>query len=203
MSERKRVEAEIAKLVAERDQIHTVIGPMQTRLVAIYEELEPLEEKRDQLRLEDMKKPDWKRLIKDVASDSTSSLTLLRYFDKQLLEHYGMYHSGSWSDTHEANIEVMVRRNDLSEKGSICGVEFFAKLMTPHKNGRVWFGIFENTLSAGGIFRLEVLPDLSKLYLVVTTYPRERTLKEFHSTKEAIKYIRQHHWYGEEEEARA
>jgi hypothetical protein len=199
MTELEKIEAEIKALESERTALFNKIRPLQDRVGELHDLIEPLQEERAKLVLASMKTPDWKRIVKDLASDVTGSRELLHYAEKHLREQFGMYHSGLWSDTSEANIHLMVARNDESEKKNLKGLQYFATILTPHKDGMVWFGLFEHTLSEHGSYCLKARPNLKNLSLVCTVYGRDREIKTFFTAKEAVRYIRDHHWYGDSE----
>jgi hypothetical protein len=201
MTELEKVEAEIKALETERAKLFAKIHPLQNRVVNLHDLIEPLKEQRAKLVLASMKTPDWKRIVKDLASDVTGSRELLHYAEKHLREQFGMYHSGLWSDTHEASIHLMVARNDESEKKNLKGLQYFATILSPHMDGFVWLRLFEHTLSEHGSYCLKVAPDLTELKLVCTVYGSEREIKTFSTAKEAVRYIRTRHWYGDHEAA--
>jgi hypothetical protein len=190
-SELDQILARQAALEEERATIHRTIAPMQQRLVEIASALRPLHERRDKLRLA-AGPLDWRVALKDLASNDRNSQTLLRHVERELAERFDMWHSGYWGDTAEADIELKVTRTDESEQKNLAGLRFFAPLLTSHANGRVWFGVFEHSLSAGGSFRLEVTPDLRELVLFLGRWERAR----FTTAEEAVRYIRAHHWYA-------
>lgn len=201
MDELNEVQVKIAVLEEERAGIHEKIAPMYARLMEIHDAFRPLCEERDRLRVSGMAEPDWKALVKDLATDGRSSQTLLRYFDQQIRDRFGMWHSGYWGDTNEVNVKVKVERVGDSEKKNVEGVKHFVKFLTPHKDGLVWFGIFEHTLSAGGVFRLKVRPDLKEAVVDRTVYGREQVGEMFDTVEDAVGYIARKHWYGETEDA--
>lgn len=45
---------------------------------------------------------------------------------------------------------------------------------------------------------MKATPDLSALTLTKQTYGREQDIQKFTTPEEAVKYIRQYHWYGED-----
>jgi hypothetical protein len=185
-------------LEAERAQIQKALSPMRERLSAIHDELRLVQERLVQKRIEDMgDSPDWKTIIKDLASDDRSSSALTRYAKKHLSKNFDMYYSGYSLETKEANIKLKVERTAESKAKNLAGLKFFASLLTPRKyERRVQFRLFEHTLSAGGIFALLATPDLSQLELICTTRGRDRSLKIFHSPEEAVEYIAKHHYFG-------
>lgn len=201
------VEREIGQINAERTRIFKEIEPLQKQQGKLFEELKPLMEHRGDLLVAKMKAngPDWKLMLKEVASNSCSGV-LLNYFN-HLVYDLGLYHSGYWNDTVEACLQVKVERNDKSEKLNVDAIKFFAKILTPHKFDydfehnegkaeRVWFGLFEHTLSAYRVYRLEVSPDLTDI--VLTSGGNYGAVdRVFKTVEEAVAYIRQYHWYGD------
>lgn len=194
--------AKIAALNLERGKIHETIAPLNARLLAIYEEIKPFEEARDALKIAalDPKNPDWGWMARSMGSYHPSSVVLHRFFDKLLLDTFHMYHSGMWTDTDEAICKVMVGpHNDDETERNILGVRTLLPILTPHENGRVWFGIFDHTLGMSGSFVLEALPDGTSFHVTNQRGYSTQLLAEFETAHEAVWYIRKHHWYGDEE----
>jgi len=208
MDDIQEILAKVYSLRNERAEIHKVIGPMQARLMALYEEERPLKELVGQAQVAKMKAGgpiDWKWLLRTMASDAENTQALLRYFDGLVSERFSMHHSGYYPETMEAALSVMVERNDESERKAVEGVKFFASIVepfTPERSlkedepKRVYFGVFENSLSEHGVYRLNLLPDLQDITLCITVYSRESEVAKFKSVENAIRYIREHHWYG-------
>lgn len=196
-SRTEKLKAKIEKLRAEQRAIWDEIRPKQDRLHEIYEALRDLQEQRDKAETAGDAEPDWPELIRRLASDGESSVTLLRFAEKHLRGKFDMYHSGFWSDTREASFKLKVERTDESERKSLAGLKFFTPLYKPHEDGYVWFELFEHTLSEHGIYKLKVKPDLTDLHLTFARYSRESVEKRFKTPEEAVQYIRIYHYYGD------
>lgn len=204
MNKLTRIEASIATLENERGAIHKKIQPLNDRLMEIFRELEPLRESAAKLRIqamgEKLSESDWRTIIKDLASNDRSSSALLRFAERKLHETFDMWHSGYWAATNEAAFKIKIEDAPgyaVSQDKNLAGLKFFTGLYTPHADGWVHYGIFENSLSIGGIYELLVKPDLTELELVITSGSRRRTLQKFSSPERAIDYIAQHHPYGD------
>lgn len=207
MTELQNLTAKLEALAAERAKIHETMAPLHERLIALSGEMDPIRERRDTLRVEAMgDQADWKSLIRDLGGNGQGSQTLLRYFARELDRQFDMYHSGYWSDTGETNVKVKVNYGDAENaRKNIAGVKFFTPLMTPHEDEEaeeenapkwVWFGVFESSLSSGGIYRLDVLPDLSGSRLSLIRHSRTSVLHKFRTVEEAIALIGDKHSYG-------
>jgi hypothetical protein len=200
MTELTEVEAKLKALDLERADLLGKILPMQERVREISTEMEPLREQRDRIRYEVMP-IDWKTVLKELVGEH--SALLRRRVEKEVRERFGMMVSGYWSDTRELCLKVCVDRRLPDSKSKVVeGVKFFAPLLAPHTEDRepdeaayVWFGIHEHTLSQYGVYRLEVLPDLSKARLSSTVYMRYSVVEEFTSVEAAVDYIDEHHWW--------
>lgn len=185
------METRIAELIAERTVIFARRSPLDSRVLQIHEELQPLRERRDHLRIQ-AGEFDWRTAVKDLASDDRSSRVMHRHAEEKIRQ-FDMHLSGHWSDTLEADVCMKVEQTDESELANLAGLRFFTHLLTPHENGRVWFSLFEHTLSANGGYRLEVTPASGESILFRRGWEQMR----FASLEAAVKYIRAHHWYGD------
>lgn len=184
--------AAINRLAAERDNLWEQKKPIDRRLVQIGEEISKLSEQRDICLYED-RPLDWSTIPKTLGGSGGGSMYLHRRVEKELSERFDMHRSGYWVDTLEVNFEVKVEHKTESVEKNVAGVKFLTPFLTPHEeDGRIWFGVFENSLSANGSFTLRALPDLSKLWL----HRRFMRDVEFDSVEEAIQYIHDYHWYG-------
>lgn len=192
------IQRKIDLLEAERAAIHADIGPKQARLVAIYDELRPLQELVSREWFEAMgDSPDWAQIVKQVDGPK-SSVGLLNYAQKHLEARFDMWHSGYYSETREWCIKVKVYKgHEPSYSKNLAGIKFFAGLLTPHKDGYVHFGIFEHTLSASGGYELLVRPDLSHS-LIKHRYSDN---SGFGTVEAALSFIQKNHWYGDSDEA--
>lgn len=113
--------------------------------------------------------------------------------------HLGMTISGTWTDTEEQALEIKIGRNDESEQKALAAIRTIIPFMRPHdEDGRIWFGIFEHTLSADGIYLLKINKDFKSATVTKTTYGHERDVASFLALEDAVHYIRQNHWYDED-----
>lgn len=190
------MKARLAVIDAERTALFEQKAPIDAKLVALYKERDKLKEEHDKLAFASGE-IDWKQAVGDVAHDGRSSLVLLDLVHKKLSDTWDMYHSGYWNDTMEGNFQVKVERTDESERKSIAGVRFFAPVLKPHEDGYVWFGVFEHSLSRYETLCLKVKPDLSDIRLEALRSTHQALKATFKTVEEAIKYIREHHWYGD------
>jgi hypothetical protein len=143
--------------------------------------------KRDLDELQDLD-VEWSDFLKNYwgGTEWTSTVTY-RAWGKRLKREFDMHDNGYWSDILEPSVAIKIQRKDGTSKMlNFLGIGQLAKILKPHEDGFVWFGIFEHTLSANGVYCLKVKPDLT-----------ERDLKRFSSLLHAVDYIANHHWYGD------
>lgn len=214
---------EIAAIRKERADVFERIAPLQKQVVDLYNEMKDLQERRDKIRVEEMRKtgPDFKSMVQDVGGgevEGRSSSILYNYFSQEV-SRLGGYHSGFWGDTGDANIKVQLSKGGTNLQKTLELVKLFVPLMKPHTyewdraqyklstelmdpdegGGMVWFGIFESSLSASGTYRLDVAPDFSKARVGYTRWGY-RLEQEFASVEDALKYIADVHPYGRYDE---
>lgn len=217
-TELESLDVELKAMTTEREGLFEKIAPAQARIIELYHEMEKLRDRRGQLQVDEMKKgePDFKALIPVVGiageRKGLNSTATYNYFTNELAK-LGLHYSGSWGDTGEVNLEVMLTQDNAeSIAQTVAAVRKFLPMLTPHVRdirydkdlgelakeeggGAVWFGIFEHSLSSGGSFRLDVTPDESHIQVGVTSYSRFRVLKTCKTLEEAITYIAKHHYY--------
>jgi hypothetical protein len=103
---------------------------------------------------------------------------------------------GYCTETNQTGIEVCFYRDDPLDE-QIAEVKMWLSHLKPIKKGdttAIHLGVFEHTLSEGGVYTLWVYPE-NKVILEKCTYGRIHPLKEFSSLDEAFKYVAQNHWY--------
>lgn len=183
----------IASLDADIKLVQEQISPLFLKVQQLSEaRSKAIEARSDILAAADMP---WGQMMAHVRSGS-AGMSLLRKFDKRLNEEFSMYSSGTWSDTEDPALGVGVARDSLNDElKAIVGIKTFVPMLKSHDDGRVWFCVLDYTLSANGIMSLKVRQDMAEAVLTRTVYGRERVKKTFGSVEEAVKYIRQNHWY--------
>lgn len=134
------IEKKLSELEDERTAIWEERAPLDARLQELHEEIQPLQTQRDQLRIASGGL-EWPTLVKELPSND-SSVKMLRYAQSKLDKDFGMHLGGYYPDTMEQSIQLKVAQTDESEKKNLAGLKYFASILTPHKDGRLWFGIF-------------------------------------------------------------
>ncbi|MEH2517400.1 hypothetical protein V1279_002973 [Bradyrhizobium sp. AZCC 1610] len=121
------------------------------------------------------KGPDWQTLVRSNVNDGLS-------YHRHVLDAFndiGIFADGFWSDTNDRCLRIMLTKGsqesfDTTKKA----IELIAPLLT-EKDGMVRFGIFEHSLSSGGIYTLLVSKDLKRAKVKLNRWDKfEGTLNE-------------------------
>lgn len=196
MTDIDEVKAELTRNLKRQEEIRNVTGPLMDEIYKLCERERHLKEIYDHYRAQN-ETWDWPKLIDNyIKNRGNTSSALYRLMGNKLAEEYHMFYSGMWSDTGEPVFKIQIDHTvpDSLAK-NMAGVKYFSSIMAPHEDNMVWFGIFEDSLSAHGIYQLHVRPDLTSCDLTVTRYGRTKSLKKFDNVEDAMDYINKHHYY--------
>lgn len=187
----EELEKEIAAANARRQELFNLKEPIDNELVSNYEKLEQLKQERTKLLLP-QKENDWVWLLEETGSGG-DQVKLRAICNK--IESMGLYCSGYNPKTEQRAIKLMLTKNDEeSYTQTIASLEILLPyIKADPEDGYKYFGIFETSLSAGGVFYLRIGEKNS--ILGRTVYGHDREIKTFLTVAEAVKYIQENHWY--------
>lgn len=114
----------------------------------------------------------------------------------------GLRTSGYFSDTGQSYVQIcLYNKEPDSIQQTLDALKIVLPFIKPI-DGAILIGIFESTLSAHGIYQLEISPDnntenimLSKCNLTKTFYGRKTIEEKFPNIQKAIEYIAEYHFY--------
>ena len=206
MSKAKKSGLYLSAILGRKAEIAAETRALDAEIAALEDKIRPLEsargkawEKRRALaaeasEIELREGMDWKQLLRPQRD--FPSMEQYHEFSRRLESEFGMSHSGRWSSTEQPVAKICI---ELDKAGSVernrKGVRELAPLLLPIEDGMAGFGIFEHTLSEGGIYQLLVAPDLSRARLTFTRY--RRTSVEIEGDFETVfARIVERHWYS-------
>lgn len=182
------IEKELEEIEHESTKLIIKISPFQEKLNALYAKKKSLLEEREKIWIT-TRKDDWAWILEENGSVSGE-----RYkFRNKKIESLGLMSSGYYPEINQVSIKICLTKNDEeSYKKTMAGLKVILPFIIP-QNGIKRIAIFENTLSEGGIFSLEISE--TEIKLCFCRGRREETLKSFQTLEEAVKYIQENHWY--------
>lgn len=188
----RKAEKALSDLNDERDSLFEQRKPIDDALLENYKKIEKAQNKVNSLRQAQMSDEyDWAVLL-----DPDNVSTLFNLYSKAI-RSLGLYPSGYWSDTNQPCAKVMIQKDQApgSTAEALTAIKTLVPFYTPHSDGAVWFGIFEHTLSAGGVYRLEVKPDLLSARVSIIRYGRQSSVTEWNSLEKTLEYVTKHLYY--------
>jgi hypothetical protein len=108
----------------------------------------------------------------------------------EFLNNMGFYCSGYNSETNERCLLLMLYKDRSTNQQTINSIKIIMPIME-----NKFFPIFENTLSANGVYTLLIKENEFELELC--RYHRKSILKTFKTVEEFVEYISQNHYYDE------
>ena len=114
----------------------------------------------------------------------------------------GLHISGYFYDTGQSHVKVrLYNKEPDSIQQTLDALRIVLPFIKPI-DGTILIGVFESTLSAHGIYRLEISSDnntenimLSKCNLTKTVYGIKTIEEKFPNIQKAIEYIAEYHFY--------
>jgi hypothetical protein len=184
---RQELEQKIKATESEIKSLDAQIAPYEALRLKAWASLRQLKAELDVVILQE--EPDnIDFLIKDARQDSLPKIKAVH----KLAQKLHLHPVGYWHGTNEQSFSVQLNKNENVSKVK-TSIEYLTPYYTPRHDGKVWYGIFEHTLSQYYTYYLKVEPDLSTAY--VTTH-RESNPPEYKgSLEEVLNYIAKYHWY--------
>lgn len=194
----EQIDAEIAKLAEERNQLFRRIKPFEDLLVSKYRRIEKLTELRDTKKIQ-TGELDWPALLEETGN---TGMAMYREAEKRLRE-YGLGHSGYIPETQQRCIRVSVAFDasdeDLAKKAE--GI----KLILPHlkvnakdryRDGEgIYIDVMEDTLSEHGSYGCWYVPKTGKWELWIVRYGSPSKLSTHDSIEEFLLMLKDKHPY--------
>lgn len=204
----------ISLTIKEQKQLNALLE--QTNQISeqqqeVLEQLRPLQEKyRELAEAKEKLMPELQKLktkeilsqeVKDWASllDNNNSTTY-----KALQEVFPwssplVFKGSIWANTNQRVLTLCLYKNhpedeELATQKIIDVIPY----LIPVEDGKVFFGIFENSLSQDGSYHLQINPETPySAQIVKTRYGRKSVVQKFPELKDAISFIRENLWYEE------
>ena len=185
----KKIEAEIAKIEAEREEVFKQMKPLEDKSTRLYNKLKKKKGELTKAILLDASFEDKiKYLITESGSDGLEKHVAAEKFFKNL----GLETSGYFPKTGQRRVRVsLIRGCDKSLEGTLSGLNKVLPFIKPI-DGEKLISIFEHTLSEYGSYSIAI----SNSYDVVKhTYGRKSVEKSFNSLLDCLKYVQYVHYY--------
>jgi hypothetical protein len=190
------VEQDIAKLKELQDNVIREWRPLQKKLDGIYKKMRGLEEELSAAEVAAMDaagQVDWGYLIRNGNTDR-GGMALYKRAQREF-DGLGFMMSGRWADSNETAVQLQMYRDDpTSYDQTLSAIQTVLPHYTPGATGFVRFGIFEHTLSEGGVYQLEITPDMTLARLTKTVYGSERLVFEG-TGEDVLRRIQRDHYY--------
>ena len=190
----KVIEAEIATVEVQRTDLFEKIRPLQDEVFELNTRLSDLNDRLSVLLLEAGKLDSIEYLMKTYNPDRSGG----EY--RKALQRWGfahdLYQSGYVVDTLQPSFSVKLSpKQDITKTSE--GIRELVPFMKPRDNGRMYFGIFEHTLSLAVSYHMEVSPDCSEAWVFTHLGAHSIRHEAIGTIEEVLLYIRKHHWYDE------
>lgn len=182
---------ELGSLVAERDQIRAEIDKHTKKLLETINRIKAINEKCDKERLDTDEDKLW--LLEAFVNGVDATLVSTKAFDAWIRD-LGLFNPRSyWTDTMQRAISICCQKNDINIDKITQSIEYLLPHIKPLADGYKHFGIFEKTLSSGGIYHLKFQDN--DIELTIKTYGRENLIKKFDTIRDAVVYISENVYY--------
>jgi hypothetical protein len=111
------------------------------------------------------------------------------------LESIGLRSSGYYPDTNQRAVQIGLYQDDDDDfEVQYKGLESILPVIKPLTEGFKRIDIFESSLSEFGVYSLRVYAD-DDYKINFTRYSNSRTIAEFKTLREAMKFIQKNHYY--------
>lgn len=182
----------IATLEIELATLQQKIQPLETKRQEIWETLRDLKEKRDESL--DVNKLS----IADFLRCSHNETSAMYKKSQKFFDELGFYMSGYFSETNQRALQLIAYKGREGEGERIIkAIKTVGVEMKPLKesDGYLYFGIFESSLSEGGVYHLNVSKDLKTAKIEKTVYGSDRSVLKECELEKAVQYVVDHLWY--------
>ncbi|UDL16000.1 hypothetical protein QEH42_gp218 [Microbacterium phage Pumpernickel] len=115
-----------------------------------------------------------------------------------------MYDGSTFGPTSQPVWRIMLLKDQEIDQDLVHAIQrvngWIADGWDPQMDNTFYWNVFERTLSAGGIYSLNITGDGTQAQVWIKSYGLEDELTEVVDIEEALGYIAKNHWYGEPEE---
>lgn len=201
----------VVVLQSEDLKLRDEIRVLQERIQAINAEQQPLIDRRKQIGNEIfyLKKKRWDETghidWSVVLSEGYGNLESMEVYraKQEMLETIGLSSSGIVYDTGQKVIQIKLTKGDSEQLEKVLsGLEKILPFVKPISNNRAnrpgaprkIVSIFEHTLSAGGIFELEIFND-KEFMITKTIHSQRKEIHKFDNLRDALLKIQDRYYY--------
>ncbi len=193
------------------NKLNKQVNALSEQQQTVLEELRPLQEKFRQLAeakellMPVLQKLKTKAILSQEVKDWTALLDNNDHTTYKALQEVFPWRSplvfkGSiWTNTNQRVLTLCLYKNHPEdEELATQKIIDIIPYLLPVENGKVFIGIFENSLSQHGSYHLQINPEAPyAAEVTMTRYGRKSVVKEFPELKDAISFIRENLWYEE------
>lgn len=209
---RYRPKDPVVVLQSEDVKLRDEIRLLQEKIGAIQEKQKLLFERRKQIAGEIfyLRKKQWDEtghidwsVILEESLGNSEGVEIYR-IKQQMLENIGLASSGLIYETGQKILRIKINKGDSEEfERVLSGFEKILPFIKPISNNRAnrpgaprkIVSIFEHTLSAGGIFELEIFNDDKEFVITKTVYSQRKEIHKFDNLRDALLMIQDRYYY--------
>lgn len=204
----KTFDEQLEDLRKKQSELWEQRKPFDEALEKIYKRIKSVENKRAKCVVSNLDNMTFEDKFNYFIQQDSSADSMIRYDagKKFFKEEFGLEQSGWCPYSGQYAFEILMYKVD-NQYASISAQDNFDKihagllklvtiLKPTDEEGNFQFGIFENSLSSNGTYRLLYTPK-KEWKLMLTRYSRTEQLKSWKDLKDALLYIQQNLYYGD------